>query len=79
MKHLEGKISVLNGPHSYTKKVSIPVQYIIGMSISMYLSVVYKHKRLYLPKLNCTSAAYLFCESLFLIHHGIYHNLFVCP
>ena len=24
-------------------------------------------------------AAYSFCESSFLIHHGIYHDLFVCP
>ena len=23
--------------------------------------------------------AYAICESLFLIHHGIYHDLFVCP
>ena len=45
-------------PHLYTKKVSIPVQYIIGMSISMYFSVVYKNKRLYLPKLNSTSASH---------------------
>ena len=35
----------------------MPVQYIIGMSISMYFSVVYKDKRLYLPKLNSTSAS----------------------
>ena len=37
---------------------SIPVQYIIGMSILMYFSVVYKNKRLYPPKLNSTSASY---------------------
>ena len=24
-------------------------------------------------------AAYSICESSFLIHHGIYHDLFVCP
>ena len=24
-------------------------------------------------------AAYSICESLFWIHHGIYHDLFVCP
>ena len=28
--------------------------------------------------LHCR-AAYSFCESSFLIHHGIYHYLFVCP
>ena len=24
-------------------------------------------------------AAYSFCESSLLIHHGVYHDLFVCP
>ena len=24
-------------------------------------------------------AAYSFCESSFLIHHGVHHDLFVCP
>ena len=38
MKHLE---VLLNGPHSYTRKVLINVQCIIGMFIWVHFSVVY--------------------------------------
>ena len=38
------KSEVLNGPHSYTKKVLIHVQYIIGMSISITFSVQLRFK-----------------------------------
>ena len=31
------------------------------------------------PRDRYRRAAYSFCESSFLIHHGIYHDVFICP